>query len=107
MHWHDRPGPGRDLLLDFRRIDGLVVPHVGINRGGADMGDRTGRSDERNWRRDHLVTATDAHRPQADHQSIGAGIQGNAVSGAGVTANLALDRKSTSMNSSHYCASRM
>ena len=91
LHRHDRLGARGDLLLHFRRVDGLVGQHVGVDRRRTEVDDRTGGGDERHRRRDHLVARADTHRPHADDQRIGARVQRDAVLRAGVLAHLLLE----------------
>ena len=91
VHGHDGLGLRRDLLLDLGGIDVLVLAHVGIDRRGAHVRNRSGGGDEGDRRGDHLVALADAERPHAEHQGVGAVAAADAMLGAGVVDDLLLE----------------
>ena len=91
VHRHDRFCARRDLLLDFGRVDVLVLAHVGIDRRRADMGDRARRRDKGNRRGDDFIAFADAQRPKPEHQSIGSVRAAHAMFCAGEFRDAALE----------------
>ncbi len=92
MDGDDRPGPRRDGRLDLRRVD---VVSVGLDihehRTGARPPDGTGRGEEGERRRDHLVSRSDVQGHQRKQKRIGARRTANPMHGPTVLGDLGLE----------------
>jgi len=88
VYGNDRPGSGRDLLLDFLRID---VEGVGFNidKNGDGLQQRNDlcRGDEGERRRDDLVSGTDSAGAQRQKQCVRAAGDADRESPAVISGN--------------------
>ena len=74
MHWHHRPGAGRDqaFQLPFVQIQ-CVGPDVGKDDFRAAQGKRVGRGHEGERRHDDFIAGLDVQQQGAHFERVGAG----------------------------------